>query len=509
MVSTLVLGSGCSKKSEETAGPWEKMALNKIAEDEALMKEREELSEKQLETIDLYPFLDESTWRFGYMNSKGETVIEPQFKRAEDFNYINRLSAMIDENDKMNYLNDKGEFLLKDFISGGIGAPTGNLLTFVDEKGAYGVMDIQGNVILPPEYELLNISGDGYSIFCKDGKYGVANPNGDIIIEPIYDYIFGNSSGFIINNNNKYGVFDKNGKEIFPLIYGEYTSVAKDLFALQDESGKYAICNYQGEKITEHIYDEVNGYGRGLMIQVYQNGKCGYIDEKGEIIIDIKYDDLRITFDPRYAEIIVDGKHGIIDLHGKYLVEPKYDYITYGYDNSGLNLIKDCFIVGDDTGRRLIDKDGNTLREGIDDGVMIYEDFLLGSSNEYQFILLDLKGNDIAKFKYTIPCLGEYLLVKDEEEDTDGYVVDYYTGQIISEERFETIRTFLPYNRVVGTKGNSIYIMDKNLKVLGELKASNIGGYVNDIQAYNEELIKIEYGFDGILWVNSKGERIK
>ncbi len=500
LAGTLALATGCSKE-EKQAGIWEEIAMEEMAEDEAVRGQVPEIKE-----LELYPFFEDDTALFGYMNSKGETVIEPQFKRAEDFDYITRDARVFDENENMNYVDENGKLILKEFSHKGIGYPTAGLISFSDNQNYWGVMDVDGNIILPPEYELVNIQKDGYMFFSYNGKYGMANSKGEIIIEPIYDYILGDSSGIIINNDDKYGIYDEAGNEVLPIVYEDITSIAKDLIGLKDDSGKYGMYNYEGEKITDHIYDEINGHLRTL-IQVSKDGKYGYINNQGDVVVDIEYEGIDITLDPRYAQVKVDGKYGIMDMYGEWLVEPKYDYISFGYGND-MKLIEDCFIVGDGEMRSLIDKNGKVLREEIYDGVSINGDSIFGSNEEYKYILLDLKGNELGKYKHILGG-GEYMLVKDSEEETDGYVVDLYTGQAVSTERYETMKTYLNYKRIIASKGENIYIMDENLEVLFELRASQTGIWIRDIEIYGEDLIKITDDIGGIKWLNSNGERIK
>ncbi|GEM_PF-2689600 len=507
LASTLTLATGCTKE-DEAAGLWVDIAKEEIAEDKAVEEEAKELSEKQFEQIDFYPFLDENTGLWGYMNSKGKTVIEPQFIRAEDFNYLNRLAVVLDEQERMNYIDENGKFLFKEFEYKGLEYPILGLVPFADEQDAWGVMDLDGNIILSQQYGRVGINVDGYITFEENGKCGMADDKGKILVEPLYDNVFGGASGIIIRNDDKYGVYDGQGKELLPIVYEDMQFLTKDLIALKDESGKYAMYNYNGEKITDHIYDEMNGYGR-TMIQVSQEDKWGYLNNDGEVVVDIQYEQIDISIlDPRYAQVKVDGKYGIMDMYGDYLLEPKYDYINLGFNDDG-TLNDKCFIVREGEKRSLIDKTGNILREDLYEGLMIYEDFIMGMNNEYQYILLDLQGKDIGKYKYIHGVDGDYILVKDREEDQEGYIVDYYTGEVISEERYENIYTNLQYNMVITTKGENIYIMDENCDIVSELHSGKIGIWPRDIVIYGEDLIKMEDVLGGIHWINSKGERIK
>lgn len=506
LVGTLTLGTGCTKKDEST-GILEDMAEESFEEDDTAIEESEELKEEQIEKVDLYPFLDESTGLYGYMNSKCETIIEPQFEGAGDFSYTDGFAIVSDENYSMNYINEEGEYLLDGFRYENIGYPTAGLMTFTDETYTFGVIDLEGNMILPQEYQSINVYMDGYMVVCKDGKYGMTDGKGEIIVEPEYDQVLWSSSGIIIQSGDKYGVLDKKGKKVLPLKFEEIYVLNDELIAVKNKRGKYGMYNFKGKKLSDHVYDYMNGYGRSV-IEVSKDGKWGYLNKDGKVIIDIKYKQLDINvLDSQYVQIKIDEKYGIMDIKGEFLLEPKYDCIFPGVNDDG-TLNKKCFIVTEGNKRSLIDKTGKVLREDIYDGVMIYEDFILGSNNEYDFIMLDLEGNDIGKYKY-LQAGGEYMLVKDSEEEVLGYVVDYYTGQVISEDRYEYMRSYLEYNRLIARTGEIFYILDENCEVLAELIPNEYGTKIRDMVVYGEELIKVYDAFGGSHWINSKGERIK
>lgn len=266
LVGALTLGTGCTKKVEST-GLLGDMAEenveqdeNGIEEDGTVIEETNELDEKQLEKVDLYPFLDENTGLYGYMNSKCETIIEPQFEGAGDFSYTDGFAMVSDEDNNMNYIDEEGEYILEGFKYENIGYPIAGLMTFTDETYTFGVVD--------------------------------------------------------------------------------------------------------------------------------------------------------------------------------------------------------------------------------------------------------LEGNDIVKYKY-LQAGGEYMLVKDSEEEVLGYVVDYQTGQVISEDRYEDMTPYLEYNRLIARTGQIFYILDENCEVLAELIPNEYGTKIRDMVVYGEELIKVYDAFGGNHWINSKGKRIK
>ena len=68
----------------------------------------------------------------------------------------------------------------------------------------------------------------------QNDKYGVIDKNGNVIVNPVYDKIEIFHRGFaIVNKKNKFGVINESGEEVIPCIY-------KEIYA---SSGKYIVFN--------------------------------------------------------------------------------------------------------------------------------------------------------------------------------------------------------------------------------------------------------------------------
>jgi hypothetical protein len=99
---------------------------------------------------------------------------------------------------------------------------------------------------------------------------------------------------------------------------------------------KWGLVDRSGKEITPLIYDEIKGYQDPI---VKLNGKYGYVNRKtGELLTPVKYDkacrwvqihnssnDGLVRND--LAAVQLDGKWGCIDVNGKEIVPLKYDKI--------------------------------------------------------------------------------------------------------------------------------------------------------------------------------------
>lgn len=110
----------------------------------------------------LIPFSQEDKW--GFKNSQGEIVIDPKFERAFGFSIDGLAVAKIDR--KYGYINKNGDFVIKPKYKN-----AGNFLNgaavIVTEK--FGVIDLKGNYLLLPQFDLL---------YGFDGNFSIAETNG-------------------------------------------------------------------------------------------------------------------------------------------------------------------------------------------------------------------------------------------------------------------------------------------------------------------------------------------
>ena len=221
--------------------------------------------------------------KFGVINKNGEIVVQSKYDEIQIPNPSKPLFiCKYDYNpEKSQYqikvLNDKSEQILYQYVvveaieldSGISEIPYEKSVLKHADKGKYGLIDFQGNIVVKAKYDEINSFeyNEGLLLVKKDGKYGIMNINGAIVVNEKYDKIISDgyyqdeqqyrNSGFIVaigsENNYKYGYIDKYGTLVIPY-------------------------EYDGAKI----------FSEGLAA-VCKDEKCGYINDSGEVIIPFAY----------------------------------------------------------------------------------------------------------------------------------------------------------------------------------------------------------------------------
>ena len=294
-----------------------------------------------------YALYSENKW--GIIDSDSKTVIEPMYQ--EMIIVLNNKKDVFlctyDVNEetgeyKTKVINKDNKELYTEY---NIISPlensdnSGNLwyeedVFMVQKDGKYGLIDIDGKVILEPEYEeIYTLKGLKNSILIKkDGKFGLVNAKGAVIINPEYSSIekFDDDyrHGYItVDSNQKYGLVSYAGSKILENNYEKIDQIyGENYFSIQ-EGGKQKIINSKGEKVLESGFDKITQINSDGLVFVKDN-KYGFMNFDGSEIIKPTYTDLK-EINTGILRFQKDGKYGAIDLEGNEKIKPDYKTLYY------------------------------------------------------------------------------------------------------------------------------------------------------------------------------------
>lgn len=196
------------------------------------------------------------------------------------------------------------------------------------------------------DFDIVKVTQIDYNTINQNDRYGVINRNGDIIVEPIYDIIqIPNPSKDVFvcmyeysteQREYKVKVLNAKGEELYQgydNIQAIPTETTYDGILFEKtvlkykKSGKYGLLSIDGKEITEPIYDQISSilYKEGMLL-VKQDDKCGVINIKGQILIPVEYES--ITADNYYSNETFYKTTGFI-VSKKSDVGYRYGYINY------------------------------------------------------------------------------------------------------------------------------------------------------------------------------------
>ena len=163
--------------------------------------------------------------KFGFINSKGQWVIQPQF----DAYYFSGV-----------YTNYR--------LFGDTG------LAMVKKNGKYGAIDKTGKTVIPFKYDELWPVNDGLMVYRENGKYGYLNADSSVAIKPQFVKASGFYRGLAaVYDGTRAYLIDKTGKQI----------AGSD----QLDASAYFFENAAGNQIV---------YTPDKIVVIQENGKYGY-----------------------------------------------------------------------------------------------------------------------------------------------------------------------------------------------------------------------------------------
>ena len=230
-----------------------------------------------------------------------------------------------------------------------------------------GVIDENGNIILPFEYydcsiSLWNIQKDKFTALKNETKKcGVVNLKNETVIPFMYDWIercftkgkYKDCS--IANLNDKEGIINQHNEVIIPFIYEYIKTMSDDTFLIcKNEGESEYIVDSDFNQISDKKFLEIaRGYDYittdYFIASLDDENKEGLIDKYGNTIIDFKYKDLSMIENPNnkldfylYAKNDND-KYGLIDKNENIILPFEFDdYSAFriDFDNTAV-LVKD------------------------------------------------------------------------------------------------------------------------------------------------------------------------
>ena len=308
--------------------------------------------------LKLIPVKSGDQW--GYINKKGEYVINPQFEAADFFR--DGLALVKSSNGKVGFINKNGEYVIpaeyKDathfadglaFVVSDGGYPTcinksgktkfqlkqakyvsnfaEGLACFVakDEEGKskVGFVNKSGEVVINPQFDNAELFSEGLAAVKQGDRWGFIDKSGNIVINPQFDKV-GNfkDKKAPFRLGKQWGFIDKKGGYVINPQF-EYADVFSEGLAVIRSGSGFGYITENGKMEINPQFLAAESFQNGMAL-VNQGLRFGYINKKGKIEINPQFDRASSFFGD-IAFVWNGDKWGIIDKKGKYVVNPQFD----------------------------------------------------------------------------------------------------------------------------------------------------------------------------------------
>ena len=241
-----------------------------------------------------------------------------------------------------------------------------------DGERKYGVIDLEGNEVLPCIYPKLNMKDRGYGIFYydEDDKTIILNDKNMKI-------------GEIDTENNKYKFTNFGDLSNLGELEEENVRFSQDFIIIEDEDEKYEIYTKDGKRANDIKYDNVSYRTTYIEKEQYllveESGKEYYIDKNLNVVADRqmfrKEKGLIINYISSGLLRVRDnsGLLGISDLEGNIIIEPQYNTFVNETTYSGYFSVRQGHKYG------ILDLSGNEIIKPSDK----YKDYLIGNGEYF------------------------------------------------------------------------------------------------------------------------------
>ena len=302
-------------------------------------------------------------YRYGYIDYKGSLLLETEYNELEritDIEDNENAYIICAKNGQYGVIKNKDNILNNEYQS--IRYDKSNDVLVIEKSKKYGIAKLDGQIIVPVEYNQIDITGiylyaqntQGITVYNSNGTE--ANIDSDIaILETEND-----KYRIRINNKigSKYGVIDDEGKQLIEEKYNYIEYLYDDYFIASFENGKLGVINKKDEikiqlecdsiqriKDTELIKTVVNQtitriYKKDMTlacemqnanietneeyIKIYNETDIKYFDNQGNEITNKEVYPNNLIFAAKNEQ----GKWGFIDKSGNIIVDYKYDNVT-------------------------------------------------------------------------------------------------------------------------------------------------------------------------------------
>ncbi len=303
LLSALVLSGlglmSCSddEKSEDTSeseANEQKASDNATVDDGAEETEKEEVSTGPL-IEDVYYGKKGENGMYGYVDSKGTWVVEPEYSNIGNAIRYGR-----------------GSVTNEDYLSG-----------YVDEGG---------ELVIPCQYRFASdFTEDGLASVKKSDEdfWRYINKDGETVLEANYDQCYGFWEGLasVTNSGKGMGLINLKGELVIPMDYyfqtymndegGTYFYYGDKSFVKKHSNGKFGLLRNDGTEVTSFIYEGTTMYAEEHGVLIVKSGdKYGAIDLEGNELIPMEYDALSLYNMSKEYTAEKDGIKMKLDLQG-------------------------------------------------------------------------------------------------------------------------------------------------------------------------------------------------
>lgn len=352
--------------------------------------------------------------RYGLLETSTRKKVTPFiFESINGFLQNNLSQAGV--NGKFGVINMQGQIVIPCIYDDMTAVVDGNMVYWVvSRNGRYGVINDKHEIVVPFDYEYM-AKPDNTSAFLqvkKGGLYSLLHVNGKPLLTSWYTHMeVINASGLAIVElaGNKKGLIDTTEKKLIPLEYdviNRSRPFSSTLFFIVQKAGAYGVMGADGKVLVPLQYDRITNVGDNVLL-VAKDNKKGLLGLDGQVILPQVYDD--IHNDSTYYKVRKNNRFGVVNERGAIIYPVVYNelnrvILTESYNTPFLLAVKDGKkgILDVSTGKArldfLYDDLIGTRRKG-NNGVETFNNALI-AVKDGKYGMIETDGDVLLPFEY-------------------------------------------------------------------------------------------------------------
>lgn len=295
----------------------------------------------------LYPIRVKGKW--GYINRKGETVLQPQWDEADDFSDgMAKVGIMSGTEMHYGFVDQKGQWMVQPvYLNAGTFTEG---FAYVNKHGLYGYVDHYGKEVIHCRFEDAADFHHGYAAIKLGGWIGFIDTTGQVVVNPQYTGTvnhprFNEGRAPVFGADEQTGFIDSTGQWAISAQFqsaGNFVDGLAWAMWMQDDSAAEHGFTIKGGYIdTEGVYvippeydfgwDFSGGYATVWVRSEDKKSKIWkVIDKEGTVVLDnLPYRNVGAF---NYGLIPIqdeDMKWGFMNIRGEVVIPPQYAGINH------------------------------------------------------------------------------------------------------------------------------------------------------------------------------------
>ena len=270
-------------------------------------------------------FLVRQNGRLGFVNSRGQVKIAPQFDQAGPFS--DGLAA-VSVGGRAGYIDTDGKFVINPQFDGG--APFSEGLAAVQIGDAWGFIDKHGKLVIPPQFQPVGdmrrcssaaVSPPSATAPARPSASSTATaawPSRRITITPCRSPTASrwSASAAVTATSTRTASASSTRSSTRP-------AASSKIAPRCASADRWGYIDRAGKMVVNPQFDAARAFSDGLALVAIGN-RIGFIDHDGKMVINPQFDAANDFRDGR-APVRVGGRWGYIDKAGKMVIRPQFE----------------------------------------------------------------------------------------------------------------------------------------------------------------------------------------